>query len=280
MVLALGVAVDRGEPLAPEMRGHPQLFSPLEIALVATGESSGRLDSSLRTLAAELERGKKLRNRLLQVGLYPVLLLHAALIIPTLGMVWAPYGFGAYLTVVLTGLLLFWGTLAALASAHAVFSRSAGYGRVLLRLPGLGAALLDTAVARFSRALSVLHGAGLPLHRCVFEAAEVSGNGWTRARLASAVPLLEAGSTLSDAIRPAGVLPPQVYGLLATGEQSGDLERSMGRAADLMEERAGHRLARGVAILPILLTLIVGLVVAIMALNGIGGHYRRSMDAM
>lgn len=66
--------VERGEPLATALAGHPRLFSPLYVGLVRAGERSGELASAFRRLADQLEREEALRGRLLSASIYPMLL--------------------------------------------------------------------------------------------------------------------------------------------------------------------------------------------------------------
>jgi type II secretory pathway component PulF len=273
----LADGVDRDVPLSATMREHPETFSPIEAALVATGERTGRLDTAFRAAAAQLDKARATRNRIIQACAYPLFLVHA--LVATVGMVQMFAG-GSFLAVVVPAYLIIWGGLAAVATAHAALSGSPGYQRFLERIPVAGAVVKTSAMTRFARAFAALHGAGMTYDESLRIAADASGSALLRADAAIANYALSTGAPLPAALTEMSSIPAEARGILIAGEQSGELEAAANRVAQLQEERGDVVSKRAISLLPGCLVLIVGLAVGFLAFRVIGGYYKSMLDVM
>ena len=271
-ILADGVAADR--PLAATMLAHPECYSAIEAALVATGERTGRLDAAFRSAAAQLERERDTRNRLVQACAYPFVLIHCLILIPALGLIAASRGVLAYLAFVVPALLLLWGSLFAVASVFAAFSHRVGFARFVDRLPIIGKVVKAAALARFARSLAALHGAGITYDESLRASAEASGHALIRADADVAIYAIRRGATFPVALDEMTSLPSDDRSLLVAGERSGELESAARRVAEMEDQRFEVVTKRAIAVLPSVLIGIVGVAVAVLMLKVVGGYYK------
>ncbi len=269
----LSLAADGGDPLSPAMERYPELFTPLETSLVRQGERSGRLDEAFRAVGAHLDRVAAMRSSLVNACLYPLFVAHVALLLPTIPIIGFKYGLGGYLMFVVPALALFWGGLVFAVTAHCAMLDTRGYSRVMLRVPIIGGALENAALARFTRSFSILHDSGARMDAAVEDSAGACGNGWLRDELLTVVPRVRGGESLTTSIAAVSALPPEVLSAVSTGEQSGSLTESFARLAGLFEERLDNRLHRIKVMLPPVIFLLIAIPIAIFILNFYAGLY-------
>jgi type IV pilus assembly protein PilC len=267
----LADGIDRDVDLSKTMRAHPEIFTPLEAAMVATGERTGRLDAAFRAAAAQLERSMAVRNRLFQALAYPTLVVHCFILMVSLV---GTFQGGSFLALALPSFGLLWGGTILLVSAHAALRDSPAYARLVSRLPVIGRVVRSSALARFSRAFAALHGGGISYDESLRTAADASGSALLKKDAETAVAVLAGGAPLPAALAAMSSIPQEDRGLLVAGEQSGDLEGAANRVADLEQERFEVVAKRATALLPGCLTLLMGLAVAWFAFSFYGGLYR------
>lgn len=260
----LADGLDHDVQLAATMRSAPAVFSPIEAALVATGERTGRIDVALRAAAAQLERDRDMRNRIIQAVAYPLLVLHCFILMCSLVRM---FGGGSFLLLAVPSFLALWGGVFAVASLHAAFAGSPGYARWVERVPVLGAVIRAGALARFARAFAALHGTGVSYDESLSVSAEASGNAIIRSDAALAVYAVRSGQPFSVALATMKSIPLDDYGLLIAGEQAGDLEGAANRVAKLEDDRFEVVTKRATAVLPGLLMLVMGAAVAFYAIS-------------
>ena len=242
--------------LSATMRAHPDVFSPIEAALVATGERTGRLDAAFRSAAAQIERERAMRNRLLQAFLYPLFLVHALVLM--VGVLRMTAGNGSFVAFVLTAFAVLWLAILGSATLLAAFSGEPAFARAIGRVPVIGTAVRRAALARFARSFAALHGAGVGYEDCLRTSAAASGNALLGAQCEEAALAVRRGEPLSAALARVPFLPGEDRGLLVSGEQSGALEESARRLADLEDERFDVATKRAIALLPPILVILVG----------------------
>lgn len=262
---ALAGAAASGTSLAEAMRAEPDVFSPLETALVAAGERTGRLDAAFRAASAELSKARAASSRTLQASLYPLFLAHFFVLVPL------PLARGASVTgFALPLLAALWAAAAGLTSLHVGLRGSRGYAAALARIPVVGGLRRAGSLARFARCLAALHASGSSHGESVRLAADASGDAEVRADASVAAHLLDRGASLPQAFDAMACLPQDDRNLLVAGEQSGELESAATRVADLEQARRDALLGRTMALLPALLVLLVGLAVAWLAISFYG----------
>ena len=143
-------------------------------------------------------------------------------------------------------------------------------------LPGIGGAVRMIALARFSRALALLYAAGVTLPNALRAAAAASGNAYLGRKMVRAVPALEGGEGIAQALMQTGAFPPMVITMLGVGEQTGDLDQTMTKVAEYFEQEAAVRLHQLGVTLGVVVTIFVGIRVAIAVIGFYSGYFNDS----
>ena len=216
----------RGGNLADQMRDAGE--APLPVALVRAGETTGRLPDLCARAADHDEQLHALRSTAIGKLVYPVFLLHMALVVPVLpGVITA----GRSPLWLIAGPLTLWAVVGALALIGNVWHRSGVLARLAL-LPGPNLLAMPFLTSNTCLVLGSAVAAGLKFRDGLELAAGACGNRVLGARLRAAAADIERGilPDLTAAVRRVG-LPEAVTSLIASGEQSGTLDRSLDHAA-------------------------------------------------
>ena len=278
-----------GRRLADAMARQPASFPPLYRAMVAAGETTGSLTVILARLADLLERQAEVRGKLIAALAYPIVLAVVAIgvvaalmifVVPRVVEQFTDTGqqlpFLTRAVIGVSGFAANWWWLIALLMAAAAFGwvaamrRPAFKARVdarLLRLPLLGRLLRDLYAARFARTLATMVSSRLPLVEGLRLTVPTIRNGALAAATAAIVDQVRAGGSLSAALRDAGVFPPLLVYMTASGESAGRLEQMLERAADYLEREFDRFTATAMAMLEPLIIVVMGGVVATIVLS-------------
>lgn len=245
--------VSTGAKLSEVMKEYPRVFDSFQIAMVETGETSGNLDAILSRLAEYLEHEIELRNLLRRITFHPKLVFVFAIIV-VLALRRTEFGasLGPLAAAIpwMIGILAVVWLLFTLGLCDPTF-RSA-WDSLKLVLPVLGGVVRGLAAAKFSSGLAALYRSGAPLSSAVRTAAAASGNSHVEKRLLAAASLLDQGHSLSDVVARAGVFPPVMLSMLATGEQTGSVDDALEKVREYLDgesrtkaEQIGWALAIG-----------------------------------
>ncbi len=277
--------VAAGGSFSEVLAKYPEEFSELTAAVIAMGEQTGRLDESFDQVATYLEREYSLRQMVMRETFYPKVLLAFCIIIPSaipaliealMGSVWLGLGIfinnigkwalGLGIPIYLAYLIY-----------HSLMAKSQqsreAVDSMKLHIPLLGAVVRRLALAKFARALSYTYSAGVPMGQAITLSASATGNSILERRFKSAVPLVQKGHKLSDALGKAPDIDDMALRMLRTGEQTGEIDATMQRVADHFEEAAAtsiHRMA--IMALPIGV-IFVGIIVGYMVINFYLSYY-------
>lgn len=282
-------ALVEGRTLADAMGREAKSFPPLYRAMVAAGEQTGALAPILARLAQLLERQAEVRGKLIAALAYPIVLavvamgVVAALMIFVVPRVVEQFsdtgaqlplltrmviGLSEFLANWWWALLLFFALLV-LASARLlrdpVIRRR--FDARLLRLPLLGRLLRDLNAARFARTLATMVGSRLPLVDGLRLTVPTVRNQALAAATATIAEQVRAGGSLSAALRDAGLFPPLLVYMTASGESAGRLEVMLERAADYLEREFDRFTAASMALLEPVIIVIMGSCVALIILS-------------
>lgn len=243
-----------GESFGEAISHHPQLFSPVYVALVRVGEASGTLDHILELLAAERARAEGLRRRLSDALRYPAFVLFAAgcvltffllFVLPQFAAVLRD--FGAKLNPVVATFIGLSDFLRAYSQAiAAVLLCAIAAGWLLLRKPNIRASLwsglsrlpvVRTAfdyhrTALFCRNLGVLSASGVPLPATLRILVGIMSTTGRSAVWTKTAERVRQGGKLSDALADSAALSPMAVRMLRLGEETGQLPMLAGRVAD------------------------------------------------
>jgi len=284
-------AVMSGESFAEALAHHGELFSPMYVALVRVGESSGTLDNILELLAAERIRADALRRKLIDALQYPAFVLTAACGVLVFFLLFVLPQFSAVLrdfNAKLDSLVAMFLDLSDLLHAHLTVI---GIGAALL-LVGAGAVLRRRSVRAaivgwmsrlplirtsfgfyrsvlFCRNLAILLGSGVNLTATLRILVDIMSTIGSNAIWTATADRVRQGGKLSDALATTSMLPPMAVRMLRLGEETGQLAQLAGRVADFYETKLQRSLDRivgiaGPAAIIAISVVVGGLIVSVM----------------
>lgn len=280
--------VSHGQRLSEIVADHPKVFSSLNRAMITAGEQSGRLDEVLEEVADYLEKEQELRRMLSRETFYPKVLVAAAILIPLVArtfIVWFSQGTGAAFVAALQtlgGYLVLFLALAALWFAYSKYRETEqgrhSIDRGKLSVPLLGPIISQLAWAKICRAIAALYKAGVSTSEALELAGPASGNLALEQALQGAIPHVQKGVPLSDALTSSGYVPDLPLRMLRTGEQTGDLDVTLEKVADYFEAQSRTSIHRLALLIVPLATVIMGIVILMMAVSAYTGYFDTMLD--
>ncbi|WOF42628.1 type II secretion system inner membrane protein GspF [Sphingopyxis indica] len=278
-----------GRRLSDAMARQSPSFPPLYRAMVSAGETTGSLTVILARLADLLERQAEVRGKLIAALAYPIVLTFVAIgvvaalmifVVPRVVEQFTDVGqqlpFLTRAVIAISSFAASWWWLIAILIAAAAFGwvsairRPAFKARVdarLLRLPLLGRLLRDLYAARFARTLSTMVSSRLPLVEGLRLTVPTIRNAALATATANLIDQVRAGGSLSSGLRDAGVFPPLLVYMTASGESAGRLEAMLERAADYLEREFDRFTAASMALLEPVIIVVMGSCVALIILS-------------
>jgi len=288
LIMAVRARVVEGYSLAAGLAEFPRSFPEIYVATVRAGEQSGHLGNVLERLADYVESRQDTRSSVGAALAYPIILTVAAIAI-VVGLLTyvVPQVVGVFdsldaelplLTralLALSGFLRDWGVIlllvliAAGVAAHLALRSDAvryRFHAALLRLPILGSLLRGADTGRFARTLSILAASGVPVLEALSIAATVINNRPLRAAVQKAAAQVREGGSLNRSLETSGQFPPMFLHLIAIGEESGQLDAMLHRAADYQERATQMTVTLLVNIFEPALILFMGMLVLLIVL--------------
>jgi type IV pilus assembly protein PilC len=283
--------VETGTSLAAAFRKFPMHFDNLYCNLVEAGEAAGILEALLDRLAVYMEKTEAIKAKIKSALMYPIAVMVVAFVVVAVIMIFVIpafksvfTSFGADLpapTLVVMAMseifvkywwLIFGGIGGGLYFFLQAWKRSEKVqmfmDRVMLKLPIFGDLVYKSVVARWTRTLSTMFAAGVPLVEALDSVGGASGNSVYARATAKIQTEVATGTSLTAAMTNTSVFPNMVLQMCAIGEESGALDHMLGKAADFYEGEVDEMVA-GISslmepiIITVLGTVIGGIVVAI-----------------
>jgi type IV pilus assembly protein PilC len=276
--------VEAGLPLSDAFERHPKVFSPLFVAMTRAGETGGLLESSLIRIADQLEAEDSLRRQVKSAMVYPtvvmsfaliVLLALVAFIVPVFAGVFKQFGgqlpMITRFTVGMSHALTSYWYMFIVAVVGAVIGfrkwKSSEKGRgqwdaFRLRIPfKIGDIVQKVSLARWSRTLSALVTAGVPLLQALDITAKTAGNRVVEDAMAAVIESVKRGGTISAPLKDAPVFPSMVTHMVGVGEETGALDQMLTKIADFYEDQVAAAVKSLTSILePVMLVIVGGIV--------------------
>ena len=290
LLMDIKLDVETGSSLANAFRKYPLYFDSLFCNLVAAGEAAGILDSLLDRLATYKEKIQAIKGKIKSALFYPISIIVVAFVITAVIMIFVIpafkelfQGFGADLpgpTLMVMTIsdffvdywwAIFGGIGASLYSFFYAWKRSIAMQRVmdklLLRLPIFGDVIRKATVARWSRTLSTMFAAGVPLVEALDSVAGAAGNYVYYEATKHIQSEVSTGSSLVAAMTETQVFSSMVLQMVAIGEEAGSLDAMLSKVADFFEAEVDNAVEALSSlmepmIMVVLGTLIGGMVVA------------------
>ena len=289
MILSIRAKVMEGHTLAAGLGEFPKVFSDLYRATVDAGEKSGHLDTVLERLADYTENQQELQGKVRQALIYPAFLTVFAIaiviflmtnIVPQVVSVFEDIGqdlpgltisliaisdfviaYGVYLLVVIIAIII--GIRALLKQKQ----HRERYHRLLLRLPLIQRLVRGLNTALFTRTFSILTGSGVTVIESMRISAQVIGNLPMRNAVLEATERVREGSGIKKSLDQSKLFPPMTLQLIASGENSGNLEEMLDRAATQLEREQVTLIAYIVGIFEPAIILTMGVLVLMIVLG-------------
>ena len=282
--------VETGTSLSAAFRKYPLYFDALYCNLVEAGEAGGILEALLDRLAIYQEKTMAIKNKIKSALIYPIAVLVVAFVVLAVIMIFVIpafkdvfTSFGADLpapTLVVIAMseffVKYWwaifgfiggGTYFFLESWKRSEKMQKAMDRLLLKVPVFGDLVNKSAVARWTRTLSTMFAAGVPLVEALDSVGGASGNAVFAEATEQIQKDVSTGSSLTTSMQTTGVFPNMVLQMCSIGEESGSLDAMLGKAAEFYEDEVDEAV-KGLSslmepfIIVILGTLIGGIVVS------------------
>jgi type IV pilus assembly protein PilC len=276
--------VEGGLLLSQAMARHPKVFSDLYVAMVQAGEAAGILDLVLDRVATQIEKEAKIRRRVKGAMVYPtvvftfatlVLIAMLMFIVPIFSKIFVDLGGQLpmltqwvvnasnllrdrwYIIFPIIGGAI-WGIRR---YKHTEAGRQL-WDRIKLRIPmRIGDVVLKVTMARLLRTLATLVAAGVDIIKALEIAGATSGN-WTVERaLADVRTKVQEGIPIAEPLTEDPVFPPMVSQMVKVGEETGELEKMLGKIADFYEDEVDSSIQSLTSIIEPLMMIGVGFMV-------------------
>jgi type IV pilus assembly protein PilC len=285
----VGDDIEGGSTLSESMAHFPRCFDRLFVNMVAAGETGGVLDLILARIADFMEKAQKLKSRVRSAMVYPCVVLTAAFGILLALMKWVIPQFKTVLEDMVEGKLnpitttvlgvsnwiaYRWGWAILIAIPIGAiflirFAKQARMGRLVvdsvkLRLPVIGRLSNRVSVARWTRTLGTLIGAGVPILDAINTCRETAGNEVFANMLGRVHDSIRQGDTFAGPLRQSKTVDLIVSNMVAVGEETGDLDKMLLKVADNYDEQVDVLVASLMSLLePIMILILGGIVMTI-----------------
>ena len=286
MLVSVRARVVEGFTLADSFADYPNVFDQLFRSMIAAGERSGHLDVILERLADYEEKRQKVRSQLQQAMVYPTMLvLFAIAIVSFLLAAVVPKMIDQFVvmgqelpqsTRILLAMSDFvqnygqFVLLIALSFAYMVkmlLKRPAirlSWDQKIINMPVIGKISRGLNTSRFARTLSICTSSTIPILDGMKVAGEVMGNEFIKKQVLIATEKVREGSTLRQSLQQTKLFPPMMLYMIASGEQSGELESMLTRASDTQDQNFESTVNIALGIFtPVLVVIMAGLVLFI-----------------
>jgi len=269
--------VSSGEPFAGVVASlSPRVFSMFEEATLRAGEASGTLPVILNRLGDYFDFIHRTRARIINGLIYPVMLLHAAIIIPAVPLL-ILRGFGPFLVATLPVLGLIYCVAAALIflvkKLQTPSPFSLVFSKVLINLPVVGPLTKKTALLRFLQAFVCLYTSGIGVVEAVQLSARTMGNPVMEQEMLKAVALLRESATIPEAFADNTFFPPVVREMLTIGAVSGKMDETLSHVIGYMQEEVKNTVTKLIAVLPVAVYLMVAVYIGYIVIRFYVGYF-------
>jgi len=282
--------VETGTSLSAAFRKFPMYFDNLYCNLIEAGESAGILDQLLDRLAVYMEKTEAIKSKIKSALMYPISVLIVAFVVTAVIMIFVVPAFkevfsnfgadlpGPTLVVIAISEIFvsyWWLIFGGLGGGFYFFMQAWKRNekmqhvmdRLMLKMPIFGTLVDKSCIARWTRTLSTMFAAGVPLVEALDSVGGASGNYVYQSATTKIQQEVSTGTALTVAMTNANLFPSMVLQMCSIGEESGSIDHMLGKAADFYEAEVDDMVA-GISslmepiIIVILGTVIGGIVVA------------------
>jgi type IV pilus assembly protein PilC len=284
MTTTIRAEIAAGNSFAESLRRYPRVFDTLYCNLIEVGESSGSLEVMLDRLATFKEKTEALKAKIRKAMNYPIAIILVALlssgimlieVVPALAETFSDFGaelpaFTLFVVALSDWVAAYWWQSLLGAVVVLVLSKEAllrfktlrqVVDRLLLRLPIVGAIIRAACYARFSRTLSTLYAAGVPLVDALDSVAGATGNYVFEQAINRIRADVANGQPLHSAISGTELFPSMISQMASIGEESGALEAMLERSASHFEAEVDDAVDSLTSLLEPAIIVVIGILV-------------------
>lgn len=258
--------VETGTSLSAAFRKFPMYFDNLYCNLVEAGEAAGILEQLLDRLAVYMEKTEAIKSKIKSALMYPMAVIVVAFVVVTIIMIFVIPAFKSVFTsfgadlpaptllviAISEFFVKYWWLIFGVIGGGFYFFFQAWkrnekmqmfMDRLLLKIPIFGVLVEKSVIARWTRTLSTMFAAGVPLVEALDSVGGASGNMLYAQATEKIQQEVSTGTSLTAAMGNANLFPTMVLQMCAIGEESGSLDHMLGKAADFYEAEVDDMVA-------------------------------------
>ncbi len=288
VVRELRADVEGGLLLSEAMKRHPKIFDRLFVSMVEAGEAAGILDEVLDRVAIHIEKATQIKRRVKGAMLYPLMVLSfASLVLTGLLLFLVPVFVNIFsqlggdlpkLTQYVVNVsdllkhrfyIIFPGIGGLIFGFRKWKKTEAGrkqWDRFKLKVPKIGPVVLKVTMARFSRTLSTLVSAGVDIIQALEITGQTAGNWMVENALGDVRAKVHEGVPIAQPLVDNPIFPPMVSQMVKIGEETGELEKMLGKIADFYEDEVDAAISSLTSIVEPLMMIMVGAMVGVIVI--------------
>ncbi len=276
--------VETGTSLSTAFRKYPLYFDNLYCNLVEAGEAAGILEQLLDRLAVYMEKTEAMKSKIKSALMYPISVLIVAFVVTAVIMIFVVpsfkqvfTSFGADLpapTLLVIAISEFfvsywWLIFGGLGGGFYFFMQAwqrnqkvqIFMDKLMLKMPIFGVLVEKSSIARWTRTLSTMFAAGVPLVEALDSVGGAAGNWVFESATIKIQQEVSTGTALTVAMANANLFPSMVLQMCAIGEESGSIDHMLGKSADFYESEVDDMVA-GISSLmePIIIVVLGGVI--------------------
>jgi type IV pilus assembly protein PilC len=284
MILKIKSSVEAGNSLTEAFQEHPLYFDDLYCNLVKAGEQAGILDDILDKVATYKEKTEAIKAKIKKAMTYPIsVMVVAAVVVSILLLFVVPQfeaifaDFGATLpgpTLIVVGMSRFlaswwwliFGGIFGLIKVFSYFKKRSRkmrefLDRLILKVPIFGPIMEKAAIARFARTLATMFAAGVPLVEALEGVEGAVGNIVFAIAVKEIKEEVSTGTQVQAAMKNTNLFPNMVVQMVAIGEESGSLDKMLGKVADFYEAEVDNMVDNLASLMEPMIMSILGVII-------------------
>ncbi|MDX6511766.1 MAG: type pilus assembly protein PilC [Gaiellaceae bacterium] len=290
VIRELRADVEGGLLLSQALGRHPKVFTRLYVAMVEAGEAAGILDTVLDRVAFQIEKETQIKRRVKGAMIYPTMVLIFAtlvlcgmllFLVPVFVKIFKDLG-GQLPTLtqwvvnasnllksdwyIIFPMLI--GSIFGIRKLKKTEHGRKVWDRLRLRIPmKIGDTVLKVTMARFSRTLSTLVASGVDIIKALEITGQTAGNWVIEDALATVRARVHEGVPIAQPLVENEIFPPMVSQMVKIGEETGELEKMLGKIADFYEDEVDAAIQSLTSIIEPLMMIAVGMMVGVIIIS-------------
>ncbi len=263
LILGIKAEVEGGSSFSQALSKYPEHFDDLYVNLVTAGEQSGSLETLLEKIAIYKEKTESLKKKIRKALVYPISVLVVAFVVTLILLLFVVPQFESMfksfgsdlpaLTQMVVNLsdwmksnwyIVIFGIVGIIWSIKTFHKKSLKFrefiDKAALKAPVVADLTNKSAIARFSRTLSTMFSAGVPMVEAMDSVAGASGNSVFQKAILKMKEETASGEQLQATMRRSGLFPNMVVQMVAIGEESGSIDAMLAKVADIYEEEVDN----------------------------------------